>query len=91
VNRSIRRRLDREKRKITKRLGTEPRELGRPELRGTGIVYEMAQRTRAISCGGVGAIMRLVESVHLPAAYSAQPGHSFRRPGHPFRRTRAGL
>jgi hypothetical protein len=25
-----------------------------------------------------------------PTAYSAQPGHSFRRLGHPFRRTRAG-
>jgi hypothetical protein len=79
VNRSIRRRLDREKRKITKRLepligGTELREPGRPELRGTGIVYEMAQRTRAISCGGVGAIMRLVESVHLPAAINERAG-----------------
>lgn len=48
--------------------GTEPREQGRPELRGSGIVYEMAQRTRAIPCGGVGAIMRLVDSVGLPAA-----------------------
>jgi hypothetical protein len=48
--------------------GTEPREDGAPELRGSGITYELAQRTRAIPCGGVGAIMRLVESVGLPAA-----------------------
>jgi Transposase DDE domain group 1 len=73
VKQSIRRRLDREKRKIIARLapligGTEPREDGGPELRSSGIAYELAQRTRAIPCGGVGAIMRLVESVGLPAA-----------------------
>jgi len=73
VKRSIRRRLEREKRKILTRLepligGTEAREDGRPELQGSGISYELALRTRAIPCGGVGAIMRLVESVGLPAA-----------------------
>jgi hypothetical protein len=70
VKPSIRRRLDREKRKINKRLepligGAEPRERGLPELRGSGIAYEVAHRSRAISCGGVGAIMRLVDSVGL--------------------------
>jgi hypothetical protein len=73
VKRSIRRRLDREKRKIIARLapmigGTEPHDDGQPELRASGIVYELAQRSRAIACGGVGAIMRLVDSVGLPAA-----------------------
>ena len=73
MKKSIRRRLDREKRKIKARLepligGTEPREPGGPELRGSGIAYEMAQRTRAIPCGGIGALMRLVESVGLPEA-----------------------
>jgi Transposase DDE domain group 1 len=48
--------------------GTEPREDGGPELRASGIVYELAQRTRAITCGGIGAVMRLVDSVGLPAA-----------------------
>jgi hypothetical protein len=48
--------------------GTEPREDGGPELRGSGIAYELAQRTRAITCGGIGAVMRLVDSVGLPAA-----------------------
>jgi hypothetical protein len=73
VKRSLRRRLDREKRKIIARLepligGAEPRELGRPELTAGGIVYELAERSRAISCGGVGAIMRLVDSVGLMQA-----------------------
>ena len=73
MNRSIRRRLDREKRKIIARLapligGTAPREDGGSELRSSGIAYELAQRTRAIPCGGVGAIMRLVDSVGLRAA-----------------------
>jgi hypothetical protein len=70
VNRNIRRRLDREKRKIITRLepligGTEPLQDGEPELSARAIVYEFAQRTRAIPCGGVGAIMRLVDSVGL--------------------------
>ncbi|HEX4337369.1 MAG TPA: hypothetical protein VH062_15740, partial [Polyangiaceae bacterium] len=65
MKRSIRRRLDREKRKIHTRLepligGCEPCQQGRPELRASGIVYELADRSRAIACGGVGAIMRLV-------------------------------
>jgi hypothetical protein len=73
VNRSIRRRLDREKKKITARLepfigGAEPREPGQPELRASGIAYELANRSHAITCGGVGAIMRLVNSVGLASA-----------------------
>jgi hypothetical protein len=73
VKRSLRRRFDREKRKIAARLepligGTEPREPGKPELRASGIVYELAERARAIPCGGAGAIMRLVESVGLMEA-----------------------
>ena len=48
--------------------GAEPREPGRPELRASGIVYEFAERSRAIACGGVGALMRLVDSVGLVAA-----------------------
>jgi hypothetical protein len=73
VKQSIRRRLDREKRKIVRRLepligGTEPRAPGRTELSARGIVYEFAERCRAIPCGGVGAIMRLVEHVGLARA-----------------------
>lgn len=73
MKRSIRQRLDREKRKIAVRLqpligGTEPRKPDKPELSAHGIVYEFAQRARAIPCGGVGAIMRLVHSVGLVRA-----------------------
>lgn len=79
MNRSIRRRLDREKRKIKTRLapligGTEPREPGRPELRASGIVYDVAERCHAIPCGGVGAIMRLVASVGLARALDERLG-----------------
>jgi len=54
--------------------GTEPREPGKPELRGSGIVYEFADRCRAIPCGGVGAIMRLVEEVGLARALDERLG-----------------
>lgn len=75
MKRSIRRRLSREKQKILRRLapligGIEPREPGRPELRSSGITYEVAERCHAISCGGVGAIMKLVEEVGLVRAIS---------------------
>ena len=70
MKRSIRNQLDREKQKIVARLapligGAEPVAPGKPELSARGIVYEFAGRCRAIPCGGVGAIMRLVESVGL--------------------------
>src|SRR5690606_23365105 len=48
--------------------GTEPAVPGKPVFRASGIAYEVAERCRAISCGGVGAIMRLVESVGLVQA-----------------------
>ena len=77
MKRSIRQRLDREKRKIIARLkpligGAEPRDRGRPELRASGIAYELAHRSRAVACGGVGAIMRLVDSVGLVPAINEQ-------------------
>jgi hypothetical protein len=70
VKQNIRQQLGREKRKIITRLepligGTEPRVTGKPELSAQGIVYEFGQRTRAIPCGGVGAVMRLIDSVGL--------------------------
>jgi hypothetical protein len=34
-------------------------------MRSSGITYEVAERCRAISCGGVGAIMKLVDDVGL--------------------------
>lgn len=79
MKRSIRRRLDREKRKITTRLepligGADPVEPGKPELSARGIVYEFADRCRAIPCGGVGAIMQLVEDVGLARAIDDRLG-----------------
>jgi len=73
VKRSIRRRLDREKQKILKRLapligGTEPRQPDKPELSSGGITYEVAERCHAISCGGVGVLMKLVDKVGLVRA-----------------------
>lgn len=73
MKRTLRQQLGQAKRKIIKRLepligGTEPIEEGKPELGARGIAYELATRTRAVSCGGVGAIMRLVESVGLARA-----------------------
>jgi hypothetical protein len=73
VKRNIRRRLGREKQKILDRLapligGTKPREPDRPEMRSSGITYEVAERCHAISCGGIGAIMKLVDDVGLVRA-----------------------
>jgi hypothetical protein len=79
VKRSLRRRLEREKRKILARLapligGTEPVEHGKPELQASGITYQLAERSRAIPYGGVGAIMRLVEKVGLVSALNERLG-----------------
>jgi Transposase DDE domain group 1 len=37
-------------------------------MRSSGITYEVAERCHAISCGGIGAIMKLVEEVGLVRA-----------------------
>ena len=58
--------LRRRKRNVAKRL--EPRrwpEQREPMLRAQNIQYEMAERTRAISCGGMGAFHVLAERVGL--------------------------
>lgn len=73
MKRTIRRRLDREKRKILDRLapligGTEAREPDRPEMRSSGIAYELAERSHAITCGGLGVLMKLVDKVGLVCA-----------------------
>lgn len=38
---------------------------GRPVLRGTGAVYEIAGRVRAVACGGVALIHRMVQALRL--------------------------
>ena len=58
--------LRRCKRKIERRLARrEWTEQRRPMLAGRNIQYEMAERTRAISCGGLGAIHRLAQQTGL--------------------------
>jgi hypothetical protein len=66
----IRRLLARGKGKITKRLeqligGAEPRIHGQPEFTQGRPVYELAQRTQAISSGGLGVIHQMANSVGL--------------------------
>ena len=58
--------LRRRKRNLAKRL--EPKgwpERSKPMLRAQNIQYEMAERTRAIPCGGIGAFHVLAERVGL--------------------------
>jgi len=69
VNRILLQRLRAEKYKIDRRLGlarggTAPRDSG-PEFRAPRARYELSRRTRAISCGGIGAIHNLVRSLGL--------------------------
>lgn len=69
MNQTILRRLRAEKLKIERRLeaalgGTEPRSDG-PEFSAQRVHYEMADRTRAIGVGGLGAIHQLVHNVGL--------------------------
>jgi len=67
VNRKLQRIQAAEKRKITRRLATavKPNE-GGPVLKGDGILYELAEKTKAIACGGIGAIHRMVRQLGLP-------------------------
>lgn len=67
MNRSIRRRLAAENRKIEKRLAdaVEVNE-GGPVLQGGNVRYELAEKTKAISYGGIGAIHKLVRKLGLP-------------------------
>lgn len=67
----LRRQWERGKRKILERLapligGTEPRQAGRPEFSGPRPTYEMAGRSRAVGCGGIGVIHHLVRQLGLP-------------------------
>lgn len=69
MKRSILSKLRREKQRTQRRLapavgGMEPRE-GRPEFTTETVSYEIADRTRAISAGGIGAVHQLVNSIGL--------------------------
>lgn len=75
----ILRQLKQENRIIIARLapfsgGEEPLVDGQPEISAPRPVYEMAERTRAISCGGVPAMLALARDVGLPQAIDDQLG-----------------
>lgn len=70
MKRSLRRQLERRKRKIEKRLGplvggTAERAVGEAELTQRRPGYEISERTQAIACGGIGAVHQLMGSVGL--------------------------
>ena len=72
MKQNIRRQLANAVRKITKRLATaeggqEPRRDG-PEFNTGKIQYEIAERSHAITCGGIGAVHQLAEKVGLVKA-----------------------
>jgi len=68
VKNRIRRQLRFFQRRIEQRIERENNRCaddGRPVLRGTGAVYEIATRVRAVAAGGVGLMHRLVQAIGL--------------------------
>jgi hypothetical protein len=79
VKTSVSDQLEREKRRINARLdaligGKEPEKPGSPEFNGPWAKYEVAERVRAVTCGGLAAMHDLVRGIGLPAAIDAQLG-----------------
>ena len=75
----LRRQLEQEKQKISRRLapligGTEPLVDGQPEFGTPRPTHEMAERTGAISWGGVPAMLAPAKDVGLHQAIDAQLG-----------------
>ena len=67
MNRKLRRIQAAEKQKIARRLEESVKvNGGGPVLQGDGIRYELAEKTKAIACGGIGAIHRMVKRLGLP-------------------------
>jgi len=69
VNRTVLQKLHREKQRTLRRLepaigGMKPHD-DRPEFTTETVTYEMADRTRAISAGGIGAIHQMVNHIGL--------------------------
>jgi hypothetical protein len=79
VKATVRDQLDREKRRIDARLaplmgGKEPRKPGSPAFNAPRAKYEMSDRIRAVTCGGLPAMHDLVRSVGLPKLIDEQLG-----------------
>ena len=66
MNASLHRQLNRRKRRILRRIENKPGvERHRPMMAASNIRYEIADRTRAISPGGIGAIHLLARKIGL--------------------------
>jgi hypothetical protein len=79
VKTSVGRQLGREKRKIIARLaplmgGKEPKKPGAPEFNAPRAKYEIAERIRAVACGGLPAMHDLVRGVGLPESIDKELG-----------------
>lgn len=64
----IRQRLARGKRRIQRRLDKTKLDGPCPVISATNVQYEVADRTRAVNCGGIGAIHLMVKSLQLDQA-----------------------
>ena len=66
MNASVHRQLNRRKRRILRRIKNQPGvERHQPMMTASNIHYEIADRTRAISPGGIGAIHLLAQRLGL--------------------------
>jgi hypothetical protein len=79
VKTTVRHQLEREKRKIDARLapfmgGKEPKKPGSPEFNAPRAKYEVSERVRAVTCGGLPAMHDLVRSLKLPESIDEQLG-----------------
>ena len=73
MNKKIRRQLAQRKRRIERRLDKQNLEgMERPMFTASNIHYEMADRTRAVGAGGIGAIHLLARRLGLVDAIDQQ-------------------
>jgi hypothetical protein len=68
VKASIRKKLARAKRRIERRLERPAGNDGRPMFAGTSVRYELADKVRGISTGGIGLVQRLAHQTGLVEA-----------------------
>jgi len=68
VNHNLRRQIERRKHRNAKRLDRwNPGDTSQPVLSARNIRYELAERASGTTCGGIGAIHRLVRELGLAA------------------------
>jgi len=65
VKKNIRRELKRRKRRIAIRLAASANGNQQPEITASNIHYEIAERQKAIPCGGIGLIHRMMKLLEL--------------------------